>query len=125
MRLEKLRKQCKGKLVIIGDFNVAHQEIDLANPKQNMKNAGFTQRERKWADRFIAKGYADTFREFVKEGGHYTWWSYRFNVRKRNIGWRVDYSFVPKEFINHVRDAYILEKVMGSDHCPIGLALDW
>ena len=121
---EKMRKEFKGRLVIVGDFNVAHREMDLANPKQNMRNAGFTQQERAWADQFISTGYVDTFREFTKEGGHYTWWTYRFNARKRNIGWRVDYSFVPREFLGHVKGAYILEDVMGSDHCPIELDLD-
>jgi exodeoxyribonuclease-3 len=121
---EKLRKESGNRLVLVGDYNVAHKEIDLANPKQNMKNAGFTPQERKWADLFVSKGYIDTFREFVKEGGHYTWWTYRANARKRNIGWRIDYAFVPEEFMPRVKDAFILEKVMGSDHCPAGIELD-
>jgi len=121
--MERLRKESKGRLILIGDFNVAHKEIDLANPKQNMKNAGFTPQEREWADTLTAKGYADTFREFMKENGHYTWWTYRANARKRNIGWRIDYAFVPKEFMPRVKDSYILENVMGSDHCPVGIVL--
>lgn len=120
---EKLRKESRNHLVIVGDFNVAHKEIDLANPKQNVKNAGFTPQEREWADRFVSKGYVDTFREFVKEGGHYTWWTYRANARKRNIGWRIDYAFVPKGFTQHVKGAFILKNVMGSDHCPVGIEL--
>jgi exodeoxyribonuclease-3 len=120
---EKLRRESRNHLVIVGDFNVAHKEIDLANPKQNVKNAGFTPQEREWANRFVSKGYVDTFREFVKEGGHYTWWTYRANARKRNIGWRIDYAFVPKGFMPYVKDASILDKVMGSDHCPAGIEL--
>ncbi len=89
---KKLEK--KKPLVLTGDFNVAHRDIDLANPKQNVKNAGFTPQERLWFDEFLKSGYIDTFREFVKENGHYTWWTYRFNARKRNIGWRIDYFVV-------------------------------
>lgn len=122
--VERLRKESKGRLVLTGDFNVAHEEIDLANPKQNVKNAGFTPQERAWADRFVSKGYVDMFRAFVKEGGHYTWWTYRANARKRNIGWRIDYAFVPTQFLQHVKDAYVLDKVLGSDHCPIGIDLN-
>jgi len=120
---EDLRKRSNSRLVLVGDFNVAHKEIDLTNSKQNMKNAGFTSQERGWADCFTAKGYIDTFREFVKEGGHYTWWTYRANARKRNIGWRIDYAFAPKEFMPHVKGAFILDNVMGSDHCPAGIDL--
>lgn len=120
--VEKLKKKTKN-LILTGDFNVAHKEIDLKNPKQNVKNAGFTPKERKWMGEFIAKEYVDTFREFEKGPGHYTWWTYRFNARKRNIGWRVDYFFVPKTFIKHVKKAYILKNVMGSDHAPVGIDL--
>lgn len=120
--IEKLKKKTK-KLVLTGDFNVAHKEIDLKNPKQNEKNAGFTLKERKWMDNLIAKGYVDTFRKFEKSTGHYTWWTYRFNARKRNIGWRVDYFFVPKGFIKHIKNSYILKDILGSDHCPVGIDL--
>ncbi|MEM4337037.1 MAG: exodeoxyribonuclease III [Candidatus Woesearchaeota archaeon] len=118
---ERLRR--KKAVVIAADFNVAHKEIDLANPKQNEKNAGFTRKEREWFENFLKKGYIDTFREFVKEGGHYTWWSYRFNARKRNIGWRVDYFVVSKELSKKIKSSKILKEVYGSDHCPIELEI--
>ncbi len=110
-------------LVILGDFNVAHTELDLANPKQNMKNAGFTPQERLWFDSFLKKGFADAFRVFTQEGGHYTWWTYRNNCRERNIGWRVDYSVVSSGLRKKLKRAWILRDVMGSDHCPIGLEM--
>ncbi len=120
--VNSLRKE--KPVVICGDFNVAHKEIDLANPKQNVKNAGFTPEERAWMDRFIADGWVDTFRMFVKEGGHYTWWTYRFNARARNIGWRVDYFIVSEDIRDRVKKSWILKEVYGSDHAPIGLIID-
>ncbi len=120
--LNSLRE--KKPVVVCGDFNVAHKEIDLANPKQNEKNAGFTPEERAWMDSFIEDGWIDTFRMFTKEGGHYTWWSYRFNARARNIGWRVDYFIVSPELRDKVRRSWILSEVMGSDHAPIALELE-
>jgi len=113
----------KKPLIIGGDFNVAHKEIDLRNPKQNEKNAGFTLQERNWFDDFLKSGYIDTFREFVKEGGHYTWWTWRNNARKRNIGWRIDYLVISKKLIPRLYKAKILEKVIGSDHCPISMEI--
>ena len=110
--------------ITIGDFNVAHKEIDLANPKQNMKNAGFTPQERAWIDRFLGDGWIDTFRMFTKEGGHYTWWTYRFKARERNIGWRVDYFVVSENLKDKVRNSWILSEVYGSDHAPIALEID-
>lgn len=118
---ERLDK--KKPVVIASDFNVAHKEIDLANPKQNEKNAGFTIQERKWFDSFLNKGYVDTFREFVKGNGHYTWWTYRFGARKRNVGWRVDYFIISKRLRNKLKNSEILDKIMGSDHCPIRLEI--
>lgn len=109
----------KKNTVIGGDFNVAHREIDLANPKQNEKNAGFSPQERAWMDGFLAAGYLDTFRLFNHEAGQYTWWSYRFNARARNIGWRIDYFCVDQKSKKRVTEAAILSDVMGSDHCPI------
>jgi len=111
-------------VILCGDFNVAHKEIDLANPKQNMKNAGFTPQERAWMDRFLGDGWIDTFRMFTKEGGHYTWWTYRFKARERNIGWRVDYFIVSEELKDKVRNSWILSEVYGSDHAPIALEID-
>jgi exodeoxyribonuclease-3 len=119
--LNKLRK--KKPVVVCGDFNVAHREIDLANPKQNEKNAGFTREERAWMDKFIEDKYTDTFRMFEKKGGKYTWWTYRFNARKRNIGWRVDYFVVSDKLRKKVKKSYILSKVYGSDHAPIALEI--
>jgi len=111
----------KKSVVICGDFNVAHKEIDLANPKQNEKNAGFTKEERGWMDSFIEAGYIDTFRKFNQEPGQYSWWTYRFNARAKNIGWRIDYFFVDGKSEERVQDAAILKDVMGSDHCPVKL----
>jgi len=110
-------------LVMCGDFNIAHTEIDLANPKANEGNAGYLPEERAWMGKFLAAGYTDTFRMFTKEGGHYTWWSYRFNARAKNIGWRIDYFCVNKEFAPAVKQSVILKDVAGSDHCPIALTL--
>ena len=117
---EALRREGK-KLVVTGDVNTAHQPIDLKNPKSNEKNSGFLPEERAWVDKFIEYGYVDTFREFCQEPDHYTWWSYRFNVRQRNIGWRIDYFFVTEDLMSKVKDSFIQPKVMGSAHCPIGL----
>lgn len=117
-----LRK--KQKLVICGDFNVSHKEIDLANPKGNINNAGFLPEERAWADKFILKeGYIDTFRHFNTQGGDYTYWSYRKDVRKKNIGWRIDYIFITKNLLPKLKKAFILKDIYGSDHCPVGVIL--
>jgi len=109
----------KKPLIICGDFNVAHEEIDIARPKDNEKNAGFTKEERAWMTEILQQGYVDTFRVFVKEGGHYTWWSYRFNAREKNIGWRIDYFLISKEILGKLKSAAILDSIMGSDHVPI------
>ncbi|MBU6374905.1 MAG: exodeoxyribonuclease III [Bdellovibrionales bacterium] len=117
---ESLRK--KGKQVILcGDFNIAHHEIDLRNPKENQNNAGFLPKERAWLDKFESAGYVDTFRRFTKDPGHYTWWSYRPGVRARNIGWRLDYFWVCEEFSARLTSAYHQPEVLGSDHCPVVL----
>lgn len=111
----------KKAVVVCGDFNVAHREIDLANPKQNEQNAGFSPEERAWMDAFLAAGFVDTFRLFHPEGEQYSWWSYRFNARARNIGWRIDYFCVDQKNAGRVKGAAILGTVMGSDHCPVAL----
>ena len=118
---QSLRKQ--KPVIVCGDFNTAHKEIDLKNPKSNEKRSGFLPIERAWLDKFIASGFVDTFRMFNQEPGHYTWWTYRFGARKRNAGWRIDYFFVSEELKNNVRRAWIEPEVMGSDHCPIGLEI--
>lgn len=112
-----------GNVIICGDFNIAHKEIDLRNPKENIGNAGFLPEERAWLDTFIDKGYVDTFREFSMEKHQYTWWSYMPGIRARNIGWRLDYHFVNRGFMTSVKNSTILPKVMGSDHCPVLLEL--
>ncbi|MDA3837398.1 MAG: exodeoxyribonuclease III [Candidatus Delongbacteria bacterium] len=111
-------------LVICGDYNTAHFPIDLKNPKANEKRSGFLPIEREWMDKFVKTGYVDTFRKLFPEKVEYSWWSYRFNARKNNAGWRIDYHFVNEEFFNKVKDAYILNDVLGSDHCPVVLELD-
>lgn len=111
----------KKSVVICGDFNVAHKEIDLTNPKQNEKNPGFAPEERAWMDQFLGAGFVDTFRMFNQEPGQYTWWSYRFNARARNIGWRIDYFCVDEKSAGRVKAAAILPEVLGSDHCPVTL----
>ena len=110
-------------IVVCGDFNTAHKEIDLANPKENEKYSGFLPIEREWMDNFESYGYIDTFRYFHPEGEQYTWWTYRFKARERNIGWRIDYFFVTEGLINKVQDSIILKDVYGSDHAPILLRL--
>ncbi len=120
---ETLRKAGK-KLIVCGDVNTAHRAIDLKNPKANEKNSGFLPEERAWLDKWIAHGYVDSFRERrPDEPDHYTWWSYRANVRARNIGWRIDYFFTTSDLAAKVKDAFIAPEVMGSDHCPIGLEI--
>ncbi|WP_073247838.1 exodeoxyribonuclease III [Caloramator proteoclasticus] len=115
----------KGKrLIICGDYNTAHREIDLKNPKANEKYSGFLPIERAWIDKFIENGYIDTFRYFYPEKVEYTWWSYKFKAREKNIGWRIDYHFVSKNFIDKVKDVKILTDVMGSDHCPIMIEVE-
>ena len=113
------------KLVICGDVNTAHKEIDLAHPKANEKISGFLPEERAWLDKFLTSGYIDTFRMFNKEGENYTWWSMRTRARERNVGWRLDYFFVSENMQENVKDASILSKIMGSDHCPVGLDLEF
>ncbi len=110
-------------VIFCGDLNVAHREIDLANPAANRGNAGFTAEERAGFECFIAAGFVDTFREFVPEGGHYTWWSFRRGVRARNIGWRIDYFLISPSLRPRLKHAFILPGVMGSDHCPVGIVL--
>jgi exodeoxyribonuclease-3 len=119
---EKLRKSGK-QLAICGDFNIAHKEIDLKNPKSNVKNAGFLPEERAWMDEFLKAGYVDTFRKFTPDPGHYTWWSYRPGVREKNIGWRLDYWMVNQEHLDRVLSSRIQPKVFGSDHCPVVMEL--
>ena len=110
-------------LIITGDYNVAHQEIDLARPKQNIGNAGFTQEERVWMSKFLSHGFKDTFRELHPDKIQYSWWSYRANARANNVGWRIDYFCVSDKIIKKISQAFILDKVTGSDHSPIGITI--
>jgi exodeoxyribonuclease-3 len=120
---EAQRRAGRG-IVICGDVNTAHEEIDLAHPKANRNNTGFLPEERAWLTRLIEHGYIDVFRErHPGEGGLYTWWSSRWGVRERNVGWRIDYFFVSTELEDRVVDARIHPQVMGSDHCPVELVL--
>lgn len=122
--LKYLKKLERRKPVIFcGDLNVAHQELDLANPKTNVKNHGFTPEERAGFDRFLNQGFLDTFREFEPGGGHYTWWSPMNNCRGRNIGWRIDYFMVSRALRPRLKRARILPDIKGSDHCPVELVL--
>jgi len=113
------------KLILAGDFNIAHKEIDLARPKENQNNIMFTPEERNQADRLLALGFIDTFRQFHKEGGHYSWWPYSFEARKRNLGWRIDYIFISQVLAPKLKNAFILSQVDGSDHCPVGAKIDF
>lgn len=114
----------KKPVIFCGDLNVAHQEIDLANPKTNTRNAGFTQEERESFTRILDRGFLDTFRHFEPGGGHYSWWSYRSGARARNIGWRIDYFCASHRLKDRLKAAAIHPQVTGSDHCPVSLQLD-
>ena len=115
-----------GKPVIFcGDLNVAHTEEDLANPKANEGEHGFTKEEREGIDQLQEAGFVDTFRLFTKDNGHYTWWSHFANARDRNIGWRIDYFFVSKSLTHKIRSCKIYSEVYGSDHCPVVLDIDF
>ncbi|PID78653.1 exodeoxyribonuclease III [bacterium DOLJORAL78_65_58] len=120
--VRKLEK--KKPVVFCGDLNVSHKEIDLANPKSNRKNAGFTDEERAGFDKIVKAGFIDTFREFETGGGHYTWWSNRPGVRERNVGWRIDYFCISSVLRLRLVSASILADVFGSDHCPIAIELE-
>ena len=117
--------KAKGKnIVVCGDFNTAHKEIDLARPKENEKVSGFLPIERAWIDTFIDHGYVDTFRHFNNQPEQYSWWDMKTRARDRNVGWRIDYFFANKEFIPYVKKAFIQQDIMGSDHCPVGIEIE-
>ncbi|MBQ8646597.1 MAG: exodeoxyribonuclease III [Oscillospiraceae bacterium] len=112
-------------VVICGDLNVAHNEIDLKNPRTNRGNAGFSDEERGKMTELLAAGFADSFRRLYPDAtGAYSWWSYRFKARQNNAGWRIDYFIVSERLMSRVKDSFILPGIMGSDHCPVGLELD-
>ncbi len=112
-------------VILCGDLNVAHKEIDLKNPKTNRKNAGFTDEERSKIEELLNSGFTDSFRKmYPDKEGAYTWWSYMFNARANNAGWRIDYFLVSDRISKNIKDAYIYSEIMGSDHCPIGLEIE-
>ena len=121
-RAEVMRKKNKN-IIVVGDYNTAHKEIDLARPGPNAKTSGFLPQEREWVDKIISMGYIDIFREFNKDPGQYTYWDVITRARERNTGWRIDYFMVSEEMKENVVNATIHQQVMGSDHCPIELEL--
>ena len=123
MHCEALREEGKS-IIICGDVNTAHKEIDLKNPKANAKKSGFLPRECAWIDKLLDHGYIDTFR-YVNgdEEDRYSWWSYRSNARLNNVGWRIDYFFISEDLAENLEDAFILDYITGSDHCPVGIRL--
>jgi exodeoxyribonuclease-3 len=122
---EALKKQGKS-IIICGDVNTAHEAIDLARPKQNEKTSGFLPMEREWITKFISHGYIDTFRHIHGNSpDNYSWWSYRANARANNVGWRIDYFFVSDDLKTHITNATIMNEILGSDHCPISLEMEF
>lgn len=122
---ENLKKDGKS-IIVCGDVNTAHTEIDIARPKANENTSGFLQMERDWITKFLSHGYIDTFRLIngdIKD--KYSWWSYRANARANNVGWRIDYFYISSDLKDYVKDAYILDNIEGSDHCPIGLEMEF
>ena len=120
--LKKLLKQGK-KIVICGDVNTAHKEIDLARPKPNEKVSGFLPQERAWIDKLLEAGFIDTLRVYNHKPEQYTWWDMMTRARDRNVGWRIDYFFISDNLRDNLKNAFILPEVMGSDHCPVGIEL--
>lgn len=116
-------RACGKNLIVGGDFNTAHKEIDLAHPKQNEETSGFLPIERAWLDKIVQNGWVDTFRRFNQEPQQYSWWTYRIGSRERNVGWRIDYFFTNKENMKNIKNAFIQQQIMGSDHCPVGLEM--
>ena len=110
-------------IILCGDLNVAHEEIDLKNPKTNRKNAGFTDEERAKMTRLLSNGFIDSFRQLYPEQVTYSWWSYRFRAREKNAGWRIDYFIVSERLLQRIKDAKIHTEILGSDHCPVELEL--
>jgi exodeoxyribonuclease-3 len=120
--IDKIKAEGR-KIVICGDFNTAHKEIDLTRPKANEKISGFLPEERAWMDQLIEHGFLDTFRMFYPKGGNYSWWDLKTRARERNVGWRIDYFFVSANLKDRIGSSFILKEVMGADHCPVGIEL--
>jgi exodeoxyribonuclease-3 len=121
--VEALRRKIP-RIMFVGDVNTAHNEIDLARPKENSTVSGFLPIEREWMDKAVARGYEDTFRRFYRDKVQYSWWDLKSRARERNVGWRIDYVFVTSEMLDSVKSAFILTEVMGSDHCTVGIELE-
>ena len=121
--MERIRLRGRS-LIICGDYNTAHTELDIARPKENENRSGFMPVERAWLDKLTSMGYVDTFRMFTPGGGHYTWWDMKTRARERDVGWRLDYFFATEDLLPKIRSAGILKDVIGSDHCPVTLELD-
>jgi exodeoxyribonuclease-3 len=113
------------EVVVCGDYNIAHQPIDLEHPKANEENPGYLPEERAWMDEFTGAGYVDTFRSLHPEPKQYSWWSYRMAARSRNVGWRIDYFCTSPGLKSRIKEARIHQDVMGSDHCPVSLELEY
>jgi exodeoxyribonuclease-3 len=122
-RLQTLRRS-GARVIVMGDFNTAHDDVDLARPRENQGTSGFLPRERRELSRWLATGFTDTFRAFEPRGGHYTWWSQRQGVRARNVGWRIDYVLASRAASPFIRRAFHQPRIQGSDHCPIGVDVD-
>lgn len=112
------------RILVLGDLNTAHEDLDIARPRENRENSGFRPEEREELSRWLGTGWVDTFRHFTKEGGHYSWWAQRPGLRERNVGWRIDYVLASPGALPFVRGAAIHPKVKGSDHCPVSVDLD-
>lgn len=123
LKMTESRRKKGENLIICGDLNIAHKEIDLKNPKTNKKNAGFLPEEREWMSKYLDTGYIDVFRKFVQDPEHYTWWSYRPGVREKNVGWRLDYFIANQEFGDRLKSSAHRNEVFGSDHCPVVMEL--
>ncbi len=123
LRNWEARRRAGERVIICGDFNTAHREIDLARPQSNKKTSGFLPQERAWFDKLLRKGYVDSFRHLCDEPNHYTWWDTITRARDRNVGWRIDYFFLTDDLLPHLQDAWIESEVLGSDHCPVGIEL--
>ena len=121
--IPRYRKRGDDKIVICGDVNTAHKEIDLARPKENRKISGFLPQECEWMDKLLADGFIDTFREFEKGPEHYSWWDQQSRARDRNVGWRIDYFFISENLRPRLKKAFIEPETLGSDHCPVGIEL--
>lgn len=121
--VDRLKKEGRN-IIICGDVNTAHTELDIARPKENSKKSGFLPEEREWMDKFESHGFIDTFRVFEKGGGHYSYWDMKTGARKRNVGWRIDYFYISDSLRKNLKGAFIEADVTGSDHCPIGIDID-